>query len=170
MSKRTVHRYLKKLGYEYSVKIKKQWLSTKHRKARVRWCERYQHWTFQDWRKVIFRDESTFYLLKRKNQVKIWRKNDERQLPDCIQQMNTGNGDKTGIWAGISGDGTTAATIFERTMNGTLYCDVLQQELTQSMGKLPNKSAYTFQQDLAPCHMSKLVQEKMAKLELNVLE
>ena len=67
VSKRTVHRYLKKLGYEYAVKIKKQWLSTKHRKARVRWCERYQHWPFQDWRKVIFSDESTFYVRKRKN-------------------------------------------------------------------------------------------------------
>ena len=80
--------------------------------------------------------------------------------------MNTGNGGKVGK----SADGMTAARIFEGTMNGTLYCDVLQQELTQSMGKLPNKFAYTFQQDLAPCHTSKLVQEKMAKLKLNVLE
>ena len=72
---------------------------------------------------------------------------------------------------GISYDArATAARIFEGTMNGTLYCDVLQQELTQSMGKLPNKSAYTFQQNLAPWHTSKLVQEKMAKLKLNVLE
>ena len=84
--------------------------------------------------------------------------------------MNTGDGGKAGIWAGIASDGTTAARIFERTMSGTLYCDVLQQELTQSMGKLPNKSAYTFQQDLVPWHTSKLIQEKMAKLELNVLE
>ena len=146
VSKRTVRRYLKKLGYEYAVKIKKQWLSTKHRKARVRWCERYQHWTFQGWRRVIFSDESTFYVPKRKNQVKIWRTYDERLLPDCIQQMNTEDGGK----ADISADGTTAARIFEGTMNETLYCDVLQQELTQSMRKLPNKSAYTFQQDLAP--------------------
>ena len=43
VSKRTVRRYLKKLGYEYAVKIKKQWLSAKHRKARVQGCERYQH-------------------------------------------------------------------------------------------------------------------------------
>ena len=84
--------------------------------------------------------------------------------------MNTGDGGKADIWGGITGDGTTAATLFEGTMNGTLYCDILQQELTQSMGKLPNKSAYTFQQDLAPWHTSKLVQEKMAKLKLNVLE
>ena len=80
--------------------------------------------------------------------------------------MNTGDGGK----GGISADGTTAATIFEETMNGTLYCDVPQQELTQLMGQLPNKSAYTFQQDPAPWHTSKLVQEKMAKLKLNVLE
>ena len=84
--------------------------------------------------------------------------------------MNTVDGDKAGIWADISVDGTTAARIFEGTMNGTLYCDVLQQELTQSIGKLPNKSVCTFQQDLAPWHTSKLVQEKMAKLKLNVLE
>ena len=48
VSKRTVCQYLKKFGYEYTVKIKKQWLITKHRKSRVRWCERYQHGTFQD--------------------------------------------------------------------------------------------------------------------------
>ena len=78
--------------------------------------------------------------------MKIWRTDDERLLPDCIQLINTGDDGK----AGISGDETTAATIFQGTMNGTLYCDVLQQELTQSIGKLPNKSAYTFQQDLAP--------------------
>ena len=145
-------------------------LSTKHRKACVRYCERYQHWTFQDWRKGIFSDESTFYVQKRKNQVKIWGTDDERLLLDCIQQMNTGDGGKAGIWAGISRDGTIAATIFEGTMNGTLYCDVLQQELTQLMKKLPKKSAYTFQQDLASWHTSKLVQEKMAKLKLNILE
>ena len=84
--------------------------------------------------------------------------------------MNTGDGDKAGICADISGDGTTTARNFEGTMSGTLYCDVLQQELVQSMEKLPNKSAYTFQQDLAPWHTSKLVQENMAKLKVNVLE
>ena len=38
------------------------------------------------------------------------------------------------------------------------------------MEKLPKKSACTFQQDLAPCQTSKLVQGKMAKLKVNVLE
>ena len=68
--------------------------------------------------------------------MKIWRIGDEWLLPDCIQQVNTGDGDKVGI----SGVETATARIFEGTMNGTLYCDISQQELTQSMGKLPNKS------------------------------
>ena len=39
------------------------------------------------------------------------------------------------------GGGTTTAQIFEETMNETLHCDVLQQELTQSMAKLLNTSS-----------------------------
>ena len=58
--------------------------------------------------------------------MKIWRTDDERLLSDCIQQMNTEDGGK----AGISADETTAVTIFQGTMNGTFYCNVLQQELT----------------------------------------
>jgi transposase len=32
VTRRTVFNYLKKLGYEYKVKIKKQWLNAQHRK------------------------------------------------------------------------------------------------------------------------------------------
>jgi len=170
VSKDTVRRCLRKLGYEYAVKIKKPWLTAKHKKARVEWCKQHQHWTVYDWRKVIFSDESTFYVLKRKNQVKIWRTDDERLLPECVQQMNTGNGGKVGIWGGISGEGTTMARIFEDSMNGILYCDVLQNELKKSIAQLPKKMPYMFQQDLAPWHTSKLVSEKITKMKLNMLE
>ena len=110
--KSTARQYLKKLGYEYAIKIKKQWLSAKHRKARIQWCERYQHWTFQAWRKATFSNESTFYVLKQKNQVKIWRANDERLLPDYTQQMNTENGGGIGIWSSISVGGNDNTTNF----------------------------------------------------------
>lgn len=41
----TVRGYLKSLGYEYVVRVKKQWLSAKHRIQRVEWCQRYSGWT-----------------------------------------------------------------------------------------------------------------------------
>ena len=53
VSRETVRRYLKNLGYEYAVKIKKSWLSTKHQKARVDWCKQHEHWTIQKASSVI---------------------------------------------------------------------------------------------------------------------
>ncbi|CAF4418049.1 unnamed protein product, partial [Rotaria magnacalcarata] len=157
ISSRTVFNYLKKLGYEYKVKLKKQWLSSKDREQRVAWCKKYAHFSKHDWRNVIFSDESTFCVLERKNQVKIWRTDEERLHPDCIQQVNTGRGGKLGIWCGISGRGTTEARIFNENMNESVYCEVLSNELKRSMNKFQDKAKLIFQQDLAPWHTSHIV-------------
>ena len=108
--------------------------------------------------------------MKRKNLCKIWGLEKEKLLPECLEQTNTGDGGKIGIWGGISGFGTTAAKIYMENMNGHLYCDVLQHELKQFITKIPNKTKMIFQQDLAPWHTSDIVKEKIAKLKLNVLD
>ena len=169
VSRETVRRYLKRLGYEYAVKIKKPFLTKTHRAARVQWCQQHLHWTKKDWRDVVFSDESTFYVLKRKNHVKVWRTDDERLIPECVQHMNTGNGGKVGIWGAISRDGTTMARIFNDSMNGTVYCAVLETELKQSLKLFRRKNDYLFQHDLAPWHTSNLVKAKIAKMKLNLL-
>ena len=66
-----------------------------------------------------------FYVLKRKNQYKIWRLEKENLLPECLQQINTGDGGKVGFRGGISGFETINAKIYTKNMNGELYCDVL---------------------------------------------
>ena len=128
---RTVRNYLKELGFEYAVKVKKQWSGATHHKQRMAWCTQYMSWTHDDWKDVIFSDESTFYVLKRKNQCKIWRLEKEKFLPECLQQTDTGDGGKVGIWGAISGFDTTNARIYSENMNGQLYCDVLQNEIKQ---------------------------------------
>ncbi|CAF4332391.1 unnamed protein product [Rotaria magnacalcarata] len=104
------------------------------------------------------------------NQVKIWRTDEERLHPDCIQQVNTGRGDKLGIWGGISGRGTTEPRIFNENMNGSVYCEVLSNELKRSMNKFQDKAKLIFQQDLAPWHTSHIVTTKMKQMKLNVLD
>lgn len=133
---RTVRTYLAKLGFEYKVKLKRQWLSKKHRERRVAWCRQHYHWTIDDWRKIIFSDESTFYVLKRKCQCKVWRTDEERLHPHCIQEMNTGDGGKLAISGAISAHGTILSRIVDENMNGATYCDVLKHELTTSMTTL----------------------------------
>ena len=126
--------------------------------------------TPDDWRKVIVSDESTFYVLKRTDQCKIWRLEKEKLLSECIQQANTGDDGKVGIWGGISGFGATAAKIYMEYMDGKLYCDVLQHQLKHSMAQIPKNAKIIFQQDLAPWHTSNVEKEKIAKLKLDLLD
>ena len=128
------------------------------------------HWTPDDWRKVIFSDQSTFYGLKRKNQCKIWRLEKEKLLPECIQQTNTSDGGQVGIWGGISGFSAMAAKIYMENMDRKLYCDVLQHQLKHSMAQIPKNTKIFFQQDLAPWHTSNIMKEKIAKLKLALLD
>lgn len=97
---------------------------------------------------MIFSDESTFYVLKRKNLCKIWRLEKEKLLPECLELTNIGDGGKTGIWGGISGFDATPARIYDENMNGNLYCDVLQHELKQYINKIPKKNQFVFQQEV----------------------
>ncbi|CAM4796680.1 unnamed protein product [Rotaria magnacalcarata] len=105
-----------------------------------------------------------------KNQCKIWRLEKERLLPECLQQTNTGDGGKVGIWGGISGFGTTNARIYTENTNGELYCDVLQKEVKQLLTKSPAQRKMVFQQDLAPWHTSNIVKEKIIRLKLKMLD
>ena len=170
ISSRTVRRCLKKLGYEYMVKVKKQYLTKKHREKRVTWCGDHQNWTKEQWRQVIFSDESVFYVLKRKNQVKIWRTNDELLLPECVEQANTGDGGKITIWGGISGYATTLSRTFQENMNSQLYADILEKELQKSIKKLPKNTNVQFQHDNAPWHCSDSVKAKLKKLKINLMD
>ncbi|KAG1006338.1 hypothetical protein G6F26_013891 [Rhizopus arrhizus] len=49
---------LKSLGFKARPKRKVPLLSAKHRKARLEWALAHRYWTIDDWRKVIFSDES----------------------------------------------------------------------------------------------------------------
>ena len=128
------------------------------------------HWTRDDWNNIIFSDESTFYVLKWKNQCKIWRLEKENLLPECLQQTNTDDGSRVGIWGGISGLCTTKARIYNENINGQLYYDVLQNEVTEFLAKSQASPKMIFQQNLVPWHPSNIVKEKLVNLKLNVFE
>ena len=65
---------------------------------------------------------------REKNQVKIWRSDEERLHPDCIQQVNTGMGEKLGIWEGISAQGPTKTRIFDENVDEQMYCHIFNGE------------------------------------------
>ena len=91
-------------------------------------------------------------------------------MAKCLQQTDTGDGGKIGIWAGILGFGTTNAKTYTENMNEELYCDVLQNDVKQFLAKIVAQRKMVFEQDLVPRHMSIIVKEKIVKLKLRVLD
>ena len=58
VSAQTIRNMFKKRGLRSAVKVKKPFLSPRHKKLRLDFAKKYQNWTIYDWRKVVFSDES----------------------------------------------------------------------------------------------------------------
>ena len=49
-------------------------LTPLHRRERVRWCNRLRGWTFRNWRRIRFSDESRFLLQKQDSRIRVYRR------------------------------------------------------------------------------------------------
>lgn len=58
ISASTIRRTLRKNGMKSTKKVKKPFLSSKHRKARYEFAKRYKNWTINDWKHVVWSDET----------------------------------------------------------------------------------------------------------------
>src|SRR5213080_3478670 len=58
VSKDTIRRALKTSGMKSVIKKKKPKLTAKHIQSRLEFATCYQHWTVDDWKRVIFSDET----------------------------------------------------------------------------------------------------------------
>lgn len=81
VSQSTVARVLKKSGYK---KVKPTWkpdLTPTMKKARLEFAIRYKDWTIEDWKRVIWTDETSVILGQRRGNNRIWRTVEEGQQP-----------------------------------------------------------------------------------------
>ena len=53
-----IRRILRKSGMRSSKKIKKSFLSSKNRKERYEFSKKYKNWTVDDWKHVVWSDET----------------------------------------------------------------------------------------------------------------
>ena len=60
----TMRKYIHRLGFGNRIAPRKPYLSVTHRKKRLDFARKYSHWTTEDWKNVIWRDESVFELGK----------------------------------------------------------------------------------------------------------
>ncbi|KAM5345573.1 hypothetical protein ACJ41O_005222 [Fusarium nematophilum] len=86
LSATTVRRVLKAAGFRKTKPTRKPGLTKKMRKERLDWCIAHEDWTLEDWKNVIWSDETSVILLHRRGSYRVWRRAEERFLRSCIRE------------------------------------------------------------------------------------
>src|ERR1700738_3051 len=81
---KTVRNELQSLGFHSRIVDKKPYLSQKHREKRLDFARRHQNWTVEQWRKIIWCDESTFEIGRNSRRVRVIRKAGEKYQPEHL--------------------------------------------------------------------------------------
>jgi transposase len=86
LSQTLVWRVLRRAGLRKTKPTRKPGLTPKMRKERLEWCLSHRHWTLEDWKNVIWTDETSVILLHRRGSYRVWRTKDEAFLRSCIRE------------------------------------------------------------------------------------
>jgi transposase len=165
---RTIRRRLhEKYGLVCRKAAKKPLLSKKNLRDRIRFCRLHKHWTVEQWKSVLFSDESTFHQFTSINR-KVWRPPGERYnrrfTVPVVKRPPT-----TMVWGAISAVGTGPLWFMppNTTINRHVYVGILQEHLPVCM---PAMGCTVFQQDGAPCHTARSVKQWLCVNNIPLLE
>lgn len=99
VSKATVHRRVRELGYNSRIPMVKPLLNSKQRKKRLTWAMEKKHWTVAEWSKVLFSDESKFCMSFGSQGARVWRKAGEELEIQCeVPTVCDGLGSHVSCW------------------------------------------------------------------------
>jgi hypothetical protein len=82
----TIWRTLRGAGFKKTKPTRKPGLTKKIQQDRLDWCLQRKDWTLEDWKNVIWSDETSVILLHRRGSYRVWRKADEAFVRSCIRE------------------------------------------------------------------------------------
>jgi len=168
VNSRTVRGYLLKAGRRARRPIKKQLLTEKMKEKRLAWAEIYKEWTKEDWRRVLFSDESHFLVQGQHSQYVRRSKNEEIREEHMNQFVK--HQEKRMFWGSFSYNGVGSLHPIKGIMNADQYMQVINNKIQTDMEEAFPNSEGIFQQDLAPCHRAKKVTKLFAEKRIRVLD
>jgi transposase len=156
LSAQTTRRYLKQSGMKAVVKKKRPLLTKRHRKERLDFAISHQDWTVEDWKKVIWSDETKINRLGSDGRKWVWKKAGEGLSDRLVEGTKKFGGGSLMMWGCMMWDGVGYACKIDGRMDADLYVKILEEDLQASLEHYDkNAEDIIFQQDNDPKHTSK---------------
>lgn len=156
-SERTVRRTLHRMGYGSRRPIRKPLLSAFNRRRRLQFAKEHKDWTVDDWKKVMWSDESRFQLHHADGRVRIWRKQHESMDPTCIATTLQAGGGNVMVWGMFSWYGMGPLIRVDKRLNAQGYLSIIADQVHPIMLMMYPATDGVFQHDNAPSHRAGIV-------------
>ncbi|KAK4521097.1 uncharacterized protein ATC70_013041 [Mucor velutinosus] len=171
----TVRRALRTAGLGAIEKEKKPLLSDANVKKRLAWCKQHKDWTVDDWKRVIWTDETKINRFNSDGRQWAWIRSGEQLQNHHVKLTVKHGGGSIMFWSAITYAGVGWMCKINGNMDKALYKETLQDELEQTIAFSVEKLGFSreqviFQQDNDPKHTSNLVKEYLQKQPYQVME
>ena len=167
VSVQTVRNRIHASGFKSRVPAKKPKLTQRHKDARLTFSRAHAGWNNPQWRRVMFSDESKFYLNRVDGRKRVWRRCRERHVPAMVIPTVAFQGGGVTVWAGISATAKTDLVFIDGNLNGQRYInEVLTHHVLPFLCQMPVPDPI-FQDDNARLHQARIVNDFIHRNNVN---
>ena len=171
VSSQTVRRVLKNHSFKAVTKKKKPLLSAVHRKKRLAFALKYKEWTLEDWKRVIWSDETKINRLGSDGKQWAWKQVGEGLISREIQGTVKFGGGNIMVWGCMGWEGVGQLAEVEGRMDADQYVAILEDHLLPSIEESGiSEEEAIFQQDNDPKHTSKKAKKWMEDHNISLLD
>jgi len=166
----TIRTRLKTCGLNAYICCTKPLLTDAHKQKRLEWAKDHADWSADNWKAVIFSDESKFNLFGSDGHSWCWRRQGEEFDAWYTKKVVKHGGGNVIVWGCITAEGLGWISRIDGNMDAVLYVEILNNDFLGTLHDLDiNKTNIYFQQDNDPKHTSKLAQDWFKKKKVDTL-
>ncbi len=168
----TTAKYLKEMGITYRTRPLVPLLLPRHKKNRKSWAQARQDLDESYWRRVVWTDETTVCINGGYGPRKSWTTKELLFEGNNPRFRRQNGGGKVMFWGCFTSDGVGLLIPIEGNMNSQKYVEMLEMHVLPWIRQREEDLGVKliFQQDNAPCHVSRKSREFLASNNIEVLE
>lgn len=164
VSSSLVRRKLISFGLRGCVAKKKTFFRRGNKQKRLKFVKEHENWTEEDWKKVLWTDESKFEMFGSRRRQYVRRRPGEEYLEDCLNPTMKHGGGSIMVWGCFSGYGVGDLIKIEGKMDAKKYHHILSSHAIPSGLRLIGPG-FVLQQDNDPKHTARSIKEYLARKE-----
>src|SRR6266568_3899483 len=166
----TVRNVLKQHSFKAVTKKKKPLFTAAHRKKWLDFALRHKEWTVEDWKRVIWSDETKINRIGSNGKQWVWKKVGEGLIEREVQGTVKFGGGNIMVWGCMGWNGVGELAEVEGRMDADQYVDILDNHLLPSIEESGIADGEcVFQQDNDPKHTSRKARNWMEENNITLL-